>query len=290
MLSVPLVIEKVFRNKVLGEINKKAITRKLYKFSPLRKKMNVVAGNKLKETFGGNLRLFCIGGSALAGDVEKFLQEAKFPYSMGYGLTETSPLVTGTDNFNVRFGSSGVTLDGMEIKIETPDRETGEGEVLIKGPNVMLGYYRDTEQSDEVLSKDGWFRSGDLGIVDKDGYLFLKGRSKNVIIGSNGKNIYPEEVESIVVEQEFVAESLVLDRNGALEARVHLNYEQIDNIFEIQKMNEPEARKVVEKILDDIHKNANERLNTFSKINKIIEQVEPFEKTPTQKIKRFLYS
>jgi len=290
MLSVPLVIEKIYRNKVLAEINKKSITKKLYKFSPLRKKMNSVAGKKLKETFGGNLRLFCIGGSALAGDVEKFLLEANFPYSMGYGLTETSPLVTGTDNFSVRYRSAGITLEGMEIKIENPDKETGEGEVLIKGPNVMKGYYRDSEKTEEVFTEDGWFRSGDLGTVDNDGYLFLKGRSKNVIIGSNGKNIYPEEVESIINEQEFVAESLVLDRDGALEARIHLNYEQIDNVFEIQKMNEPEARKIVEKILGEIDKNANERLNNFSKLNKIIEQVEPFEKTPTQKIKRFLYS
>jgi len=178
----------------------------------------------------------------------------------------------------------------MEVKIDNPDKETGEGEVLIKGPNVMKGYYRDPEKTDEVFTEDGWFRSGDLGIVDNDGYLFLKGRSKNVIIGSNGKNIYPEEVESIITEQEFVAESLVLDRDGSLEARIHLNYEQIDEVFEIQKMNEPEARKIVENILNDIHKNANERLNSFSKISKIIEQVEPFEKTPTQKIKRFLYS
>lgn len=290
MLSVPLVIEKIYRNKVLGEINKKTITKKLYKFSLLRKKMNGVAGKKLMQTFGGNLRLFCIGGSALAGDVEKFLIEAKFPYSMGYGLTETAPLVTGTDNFNTRFRSSGVTLEGMEIKIDNPDKETGEGEVLIKGPNVMTGYYKDPEKTDDVLTKDGWFRSGDLGIVDNDGYLFLKGRSKNVIIGSNGKNIYPEEVESIILEQDFVAESLVFDRGGVLEARVHLNYEQIDDVFEIQKMNEPEARKIVDKLLNNIHTNANERLNSFSKLNKIIEQVEPFEKTPTQKVKRFLYS
>ena len=290
MLSVPLVIEKIYRNKVLAEINKKAITRKLYKFAPLRKKMNSVAGKKLKDTFGGELRLFCIGGSAIAGDVEKFMLEAKFPYSIGYGLTETSPLVTGTDNFNVRFRSSGTTLVGMEVKIDNPDKETGEGEVLIKGPNVMKGYYKDPEKTDEVFTKDGWFKSGDLGVVDKDGYLFLRGRSKNVIIGSNGKNIYPEEVEAIINEQPFVDESLVIDRDGSLEARIYLNYEQIDDVLQIQKMNEPEARKIVEKILNDIHINANERLNNFSKIKKIVEQVEPFEKTPTKKIKRFLYS
>jgi long-chain acyl-CoA synthetase len=290
MLSVPLVIEKIFKNRVLSEINKKTLTRILYKVAPLRKKMNSVAGKKLKETFGGNLRLFCIGGSALAADVEKFMQEAKFPYSMGYGLTETSPLVTGTDNFKVKFKSAGFILDGMEIKINNPDSETGEGEVLIKGPNVMKGYYKDPEQTKEVFTKDGWFCSGDLGMVDKDGYLFLKGRSKNVIIGSNGKNIYPEEVEAIINEQRFVAESLIIDRDGKLEARIHLNYEQIDEVFEIEKINESKARKIIDEILKDVFNKSNERLNSFSKLSKFVEQIEAFEKTPTHKVKRFLYN
>ncbi len=290
MLSVPLVIEKIYRNKVLIEINKKGLTRKLYKFALLRKKMNVVAGKKLAETFGGNLRLFCIGGSALASDVERFLQEAKFPYSMGYGLTETSPLVTGTDNIKVRFQSAGSILNGMEIKIESPDSETGEGEVLIKGPTVMKGYYKDPEKTAEVFTKDGWFRSGDLGFVDTDGFLFLKGRSKNVIIGSNGKNIYPEEIEAIINEQGYVAESLIIDRDGKLEARINLNYEQIDEAFDIAKSSEAEARKTVDKILNNVFNKANEQLNSFSKLSKYVEQVEPFEKTPTHKVKRFLYN
>ncbi|MDA3861085.1 MAG: AMP-binding protein [Melioribacteraceae bacterium] len=290
MLSVPLVIEKIYRNKVLAEINKKSLSRNLYKFSHLRKKINSVAGKKLSETFGGNLRLFCIGGSALAADVEKFMQEAKFPYSMGYGLTETSPLVTGTDNINVRYKSAGKILNGMEIKIDNPDKDTGEGEVLIKGPNIMTGYFKDPEKTAEVFTSDGWFRSGDLGIEDSDGYLFLKGRSKNVIIGSNGKNIYPEEVEAIINEQSYVAESLILDRDGKLEARVHLNYEQIVEFFEIEKADESKARKIIDEILKDVFNKSNERLNNFSKLAKCVEQVEPFEKTPTHKVKRFLYN
>jgi long-chain acyl-CoA synthetase len=178
----------------------------------------------------------------------------------------------------------------MEIRIEDPDAETGEGEVLIKGPNVMQGYFKDPEKTAEVFTEDGWFRSGDLGFVDSDGYLFLKGRSKNVIIGPNGKNIYPEEVEAIINEQSFVAESLVIDRDGKLEARIHLNYEQIDESFGIIKLNESEVRKIIDKILSDIFTKSNERLNSFSKLSKYVEQVEPFEKTPTQKIKRFLYN
>ena len=139
----------------------------------MRKKLNSVAGKKLKDTFGGKLRLFCIGGSALAEDVERFLIEADFSYLIGYGLTETSPLVTGTDNFNVRFRAAGPPLEGIRIKIDNPDKDSGEGEVLIYGPSVMKGYYKDHEETAKVLIEDGWFRSGDLGSIDKDGYLFL---------------------------------------------------------------------------------------------------------------------
>lgn len=227
--------------------------------------------------------MFCIGGAALAADVEKFLIEAKFPYAVGYGLTETSPLVTGTDNFNVRFGASGTTLIGMEVKVFDPDESSGEGEVYIKGPNVMKGYYKDPEKTSEVLTKEGWFKSGDLGYIDKDGYLFLKGRSKNVIIGSNGKNVYPEEIESIIGENNFVLESLVYESGGKIIARVHLNYDEIDEELGLKDVNESEARKKVNQLLNDIMAFVNSRVSSFSKINKIIEQPEPFEKTPTKK-------
>lgn len=223
MVSVPLIIEKIYKMKILPEINKNKVSRNLYKIPVFRKKINKIAGKKLLKTFGGNLRLFPIGGAALAPDVEKFLHEAKFPYAVGYGLTETSPLVTGTNNFNVRLGAAGKTLYGMEVKIANKDEVTGEGEVYIKGPNVMQGYYKDHEKTKDVFTEDGWFKSGDLGYLDKDGYLFLKGRSKNVIIGSNGKNIYPEEIESVINENEYVLESLVYHLEGKLIARVHLN-------------------------------------------------------------------
>lgn len=290
MISVPLIIEKIYKMRVLPEINRKALTRNLYKIPAVRKKINMIAGKKLLKTFGGKLRMFCIGGAPLPPDVEKFLMEAKFPYAVGYGLTETAPLVTGTDNVQARFGSSGKTLYGIEVKISDPDSLTGEGEVLIKGPNVMRGYFKDPDKSKEVLSDDGWFRSGDLGYIDDDGYLFLKGRSKNVIIGSNGKNIYPEEVESLIGENNFVLESLVYETGGKLTARVHLNYEELDEEYGLKDVNESEARKTIDKLLNQILKNVNERVSTFSKLNKIIEQPEPFEKTPTKKIKRYLYS
>ncbi len=289
IVSVPLIIEKIYKMKILPEINKKKVSRSLYKIPLFRKKINKVAGKKLLQTFGGNLRLFPIGGAALAPDVEKFLNEAKFPYAVGYGLTETSPLVTGTDNFNVKLGAAGTALIGMEVKIVDADKTTGEGEVFIKGPNVMKGYYKDPEKTIEVLTKDGWFKSGDLGYLDKDGYLFLKGRSKNVIIGSNGKNIYPEEIESVINENEYVLESLVYNTEGKLVARVHLNYDALDEGMNFKNKDEQEVRKSIRDLLDDLIKNVNSRVSTFSKLNKIIEQPEPFEKTPTKKIKRYLY-
>lgn len=285
MLSVPLVIDKIYRMKILPEFKKNFFLKNLYSVAPIRKKLNGVAGKKLKETFGGKLKMFCIGGAALAPDVEKFLREAKFPYAIGYGLTETSPLVTGTDQTKTRFKSAGKTLPGVEIKIDQTGGN-GEGEIMVKGPNVMKGYYKDPEATKEVLNDD-WFKTGDLGSIDKEGYLFIKGRSKNVIIGPNGKNIYPEQVESVVNELDYVLESLVYDSNKSLVARVYLNYEAIDTDF--AGLAEVDLRQKIKEILDDIHKKANENLSSFSKINKVVEQVEPFEKTPTQKTKRYLY-
>jgi long-chain acyl-CoA synthetase len=248
-----------------------------------------MAGKKLLQSFGGKLRLFCIGGAALSSDVELFLYEAGFPYAIGYGLTETSPLVTGSDTKNIKLRSAGRPLKGVEIKIDTSDLNSDEGEILIKGPNVMIGYYKNPELTKEVFTEDGWFRSGDLGLIDSEGYLFIKGRSKNVIIGANGKNIYPEEIESILNSFPFVAESLVLEKDVQLIAKIYPNYDEIDKEYNIQKLTETEVREIKNKIFAEILTQINERVNTFSRITKIIEHPIPFEKTPTQKIKRYLY-
>lgn len=290
ILAVPLVIEKIYRLRILPEFNKKIILKGLYKIPAVRKRLNKIAGKKLLKTFGGELRMLCIGGAPLAADVEKFLQEAEFPYAIGYGLTETSPLATGTTPEFVRFRSAGKAIPGVQLKIKNPDPKNGEGEILIKGDNVMKGYYKDPDKTKEVFEEDGWFKTGDLGVIDSDGYIFIKGRLKNVIIGSNGKNIYPEEIESIINEQPFVLESLVVERGNDLIAKVYLNNDDIDSQFNIQKENEAHARSVINKILSDLQTKINLRVNTFSRINKIIEQREPFEKTPTQKIKRYLYT
>ncbi|MDZ7765719.1 MAG: AMP-binding protein [Melioribacteraceae bacterium] len=289
MIAVPLVIEKIFKLRIQPQLTSKFVVRNMYKVPTVRKKLHKVAVKKLLQTFGNELRMFCLGGAALSAEVERFLKEGGFPYAVGYGLTETSPLLTGTNPQGVRFRSAGKVIPEVQIEIREEDPNTGEGEIYAKGPMVMQGYYKDPEKTKEVLSDDGWFKTGDLGVMDKEGYLFIKGRSKNVIIGSNGKNIYPEIIESIINENPYVMEVLVHDRENKLIARVFLNSEAIDQEFEIEKLNETKTREIIDKILVDILHEVNNRVSSFSKIHRVIEQAEPFEKTPTQKIKRYLY-
>lgn len=290
ILTVPLIIEKIYRSKVIAEIRRKKLLRILYKFPTIRKAINKTAGKKLIETFGSNVRFFGIGGSKLSAEVEKFLREAKFPYAIGYGLTETSPLVAGSDAANTKYRSTGPIVEGLEVKIENPNPKTGIGEIVVKGPSVMKGYYKDEEITSLVLSADGWFHTGDLGMFDDDGYLYIKGRLKNVILGPSGENIYPEAVESIINRSEDVIESVVYDDHGQLAARIYLDYESLESEFSELKLNESQIKKNIADKLENIKKEVNEKVSSFSKLSRVIEQTEPFEKTPTQKIKRYLYT
>lgn len=287
MLTVPLVIEKVYKNKILPQFQKSAILKKAYENEFLRKKLHKVAGKKLYKSFGGCLHFFGIGGAKLATEVEKFLKEAEFPYAIGYGLTETSPLLAGANPRQTRIGSTGPAAPGVQLKINSPDPYHQEGEIWAKGPNVMKGYYNDPELTAQVFTKDGWFRTGDLGIFDKDNFLYIKGRLKNVLIGPNGENIYPEEIETQINACDYVLESIVYYDQGKIAARVHLNYSSLDK--DLKVTGELELKKKIEELLKKIQQQVNKKLTGFSRINKIIEQTEPFEKTPTQKIKRFLY-
>jgi len=290
MLSVPLIIEKIYKNRVLPKLTSSFIMRNLYKNSFIRKKLNKIAGKKLLETFGGRLRFFGIGGAALAPYVEEFLIEAEFPYTVGYGLTETAPLLAGTNiNLQPKFRSTGPAFYGVELKIKDPDPVTKEGEIMASSPSVMLGYYKDKEKTDEVL-KDGWFLTGDLGYIDEDGYLFIRGRSKNVIIGSDGKNIYPEQLESIINQNEAVLDSLVLEQNSKLVARVHLNYELLDKRFRADKNTDAMVKEEIAEFLEELRLKVNNQVASSSKIVKFIQQIEPFVETPTKKIKRYLYA
>ncbi len=291
MLVVPLIIEKVFRAKILPKFQKSPVTRFLYSLPPMRKLLHRVAAKKLYETFGGKLRFFGIGGAKLDPTVEQFLNEGKFPYAIGYGLTETSPLLAGAVGKNVRIGSTGIAMEGVQLRLGDADLKTGEGEIQAKGPNVMKGYYKAPELTQEVFTEDGWFKTGDKGWYDKDNFLYIKGRIKNMIVGASGENIYPEEIESVINKMRFVLESLVLEKKGKLVAMVHLNMEEVEQNFKHMK---EEAHQYIqdksEEILEEIHKKVNAELNKFSRLQKIILQPTPFEKTPTKKIKRFLYA
>jgi len=291
MLTVPLIIEKIFFNKVMPTFRDKLILKLLYKVPFLRKKLNGVAGKKLIKTFGGNLKFYGIGGAKLNKTVEKFLIEAKFPYAIGYGLTETAPLLAGSNPQKSIFDSTGPAIVGIELKINNPDQKTGEGEIWAKGPNVMKGYYREPEMTKEVLTPDGWFKTGDLGTFDHNNNLYIKGRLKNMIVGASGENIYPEEIESIINNFRFVAESLVVQQKGKLVALVHINMEELEKKYQSLKQDmTKQFEDKVDEVLKELQEYVNSQVNKFSQIQKVVLQSDPFKKTATLKIKRFLYT
>ncbi len=289
ILSVPLVIEKIFKMQIHPQLTKNFLMKALYKTPMFRKILHQAAGHKLMKTFGGKMHFFGVGGSLLSPDVERFLYEAGFPYAIGYGLTETSPLIAGCGPSAVKFRATGVTLPSLQVRIANPDPKTGEGEIQVKGDTVMKGYYKDPERTKDSFTADGFFKTGDLGVLTKANYLYIKGRIKNVIIGSNGENIYPEEIEAVLNEDEYVLESLVYEHDKKIYARVFLNYEILEKQHGFKKIINSQLQKVISDLLDQIRIRVNQNVSTFSRIHKIIEQKEPFEKTPTQKIKRFLY-
>lgn len=289
ILTVPLIIEKIFKLQVYPQLTRNLLMREMYKLPPIRKALHKVAGKKLMKTFGGALHFYGIGGALLSHDVERFLYEAGFPYAIGYGLTETSPLIAGCTPAVVKFRSTGTVLPELDVRIDNPDPKTNIGEIQIKGPTVMRGYYKDKDRTEQAYTADGYFKTGDLGLLTRNNYLYIKGRIKNVIIGPNGDNIYAEEVEAKLNEAETVLESLVYESSGNIVARVFLNYEILDKLHGIAKMGSAQSEKFIEKHLLELRGHINANVASFSRIHKIIEQKEPFEKTPTQKIKRFLY-
>ncbi|MEA3504356.1 MAG: AMP-binding protein [Bacteroidota bacterium] len=290
MLTVPLIIEKIYKKSILPKFNSSSVIKFLYKIPVIRKKLNRIAGKKLYETFGGNLHFFGIGGAKLDGTVEKFLKEAKFPYSIGYGLTETSPLVAGSNPKSAKLQAVGLALVDVEMIIDNPDKKTGEGEVWVRGANVMKGYYKDPEKTKEVLTEDGWFKTGDLATINKDGVLYIKGRLKNMIVGASGENIYPEDIESVINNFRYVVESLVVQKKGKLVALVHFNKEELD--LQYNHLKEDVTRYVdvkLDELAIELQQYVNSRVNRFSRVELVITHENPFQKTATHKIKRFLY-
>ena len=290
MLTVPLIIEKIYKKQIQPVFSKNLFIRLLYRILPVRLLLNRMAGKKLLKTFGGELNFFGIGGAKLDPTVEKFLKEAKFPYSIGFGLTETAPLAAGAGPAATRLNTIGPAMPGCEVKINQPDGKNGQGEIWIKGPNVMKGYYKEPDLTKEVLSEDGWFKTGDLGSFDKKGYLAFKGRLKNMIVSASGENIYPEEIESVINNFKNVVESLVIQRKGKLVALVRLNMEELEAQYHVLRDQAELYNEKINELQQELHQYVNAHVNKFSQVQMILFQSEPFERTPTQKIKRFLYA
>ena len=283
MLTVPMIIEKVYKGSVLPTIkNSRTLTWMNEHMNGL---MCWIIGMKLKATFGGHMSFYGIGGAKLDPEVEKFLLKAKFPYAIGYGLTETSPLLGYSMHGWRTVGSFGYPVYNVKLKLHNVDPTTGEGEVVAQGPNVMLGYYKDPVRTKSVFTEDGWFRTSDIAVQDEKGRFFIKGRNNNMILGPSGENIYPEEIENVVNNIEGVSESIIVERNGRLVALV-----QPSEDF-IQWNNESED-KLYEKLdnwKDKILSFTNKNVNKSSQVSSVEVMKEPFEKTATQKIRRFKY-
>ena len=283
MCSVPLIIEKVYKASIVPTIERSRVLSWMRKKTP--KLLYFLIGKRLYKTFGGKLKFFGIGGSKLDPVVEDFLIKAKFPYAIGYGLTETAPLITNACVGKTKVGSIGVPAYNVQVKLDNINPETGEGEIIAKGDNVMLGYYKDPERTRQVLSDDGWFRTNDLACMDEKGRFYIKGRLNNMILGPSGENIYPEEIEQVINNFGGVNESLVMERDGKLVALVKFddnvlnwNQETEDKFFE-----NLQAKKKA--VLDYVNKH----VGKSSKVNSVEVVKEDFEKTATHKIRRFKY-
>ena len=283
MLTVPLIIEKVYKGSVLPTIQKsRTLTWMNEHMNGL---MCKIIGMKIKKTFGGHMSFYGIGGAKLDPEVERFLLKAGFPYAIGYGLTETSPLLGYSMHRWRTVGSFGYPVYNVTLKLHNVNPETGEGEIVAKGPNVMLGYYKDPIRTKSVFTEDGWFRTSDIAVQDEKGRFFIKGRNNNMILGPSGENIYPEEIENVINNVEGVNESIVVERNGKLVALVqpHENFIEWDNESEDKLYEKLDTWK--EKVLKMVNKN----VNKTSQVSSVEVMKEPFEKTATQKIRRFIY-
>ena len=299
MLSVPLIMEKLYKTQIQSKFAGNSFKRMIYKNPIFRILIHRIAGKKLYQTFGGRLKFFGIGGAKLDSRVERFLKEAHFPYAIGYGLTECSPLLAGTGVHNTKLQSTGFAVPGVELKINNPDKK-GVGEIWAEGPNIMKGYYKNPEATAEVLTEDGWFRTGDFGKLDFRKRLFIKGRLKSTIIGASGENIYPEDIETVINNAKFVVESLVIEEDGFLVAKVLLDIDELEKNIEhfksVIEVKKEKGKQAFHELDEKYHawsqsfmKEMNGKLNRVSQIKRVDIMEKPFEKTASQKIKRFLY-
>ena len=281
ILSVPLVIEKIYKKQLLSVISKPHM-KILLAIPGIN---NILFGKireKLTETFGGRFKEVVIGGAAFNADAEKFFKKIKFRFSVGYGMTECGPLISYASWDTNKLGASGRAVDTLKVNIDSPDPENVVGEIILKGENVMTGYYKNEKATREMFDDNGWMRTGDLGIIDKEGNIFIKGRNKSMILGPSGQNIYPEEIEAFINNKDYIVESVVISVDNKLIALIFPDYEMMkrDNISEEQLI----------QILDKTRKEVNERLPDFMAVSKYKLHPEEFVKTPKRSIKRFLYT
>ena len=280
VIAVPLVIEKIYKSKVKPVLEKEGI-RFLMKLPGL----NQVVMNKIKtelvNAFGGEFYEVIIGGAAFNKEVEAFFKQIGFPFTVGYGMTECAPIIT-YDDWNVeKLNSCGKAAPNLEVKIDSADPENVAGEILVKGDNVFLGYYKNEEATNAVFTEDGWFRTGDMGVLDADGSLFIRGRSKCMILGPSGQNIYPEEVETVINSQPYVVDSLVVEEDGGLTGIIYPDF--------AQGAKEGMDQKTFAKFIEDMLPELNKELPNYARLKKIKVMTEDFERTPKKSIKRYLY-
>jgi len=281
ILSVPLVIEKIYKKQVLPAIRKPHM-KLLLMLPGLKNIILKKIREKLVAVFGGNFRELVIGGAAFNAEAEEFFRQMKFPFTVGYGMTECGPLISYVGWKDSRPGSAGKAVDTLEVKIDSPDPANKSGEIIVRGDNVMLGYYKNDEATQEVLGADGWLYTGDLGRMDKDGHIYIRGRIKSVLIGSSGKNIYPEEIEAQFNNKPFIAESLVVQRGEKLIVLISPDFE------EMEKAGQKEEN--LAEIYNHYLKTVNHHLPGFMQVSKYEIHPKEFQKTPKRSIKRFLYS
>ena len=280
VIAVPLIIEKIIRKKVFPKIQNNRM-RLLLQMPVISKKVREMICQEVLKAFGGNMYEVIIGGAALNQEVERFLKRIDFPYTVGYGATECAPIICYRDWHTFAPGSCGCAALHQEVKIVSPDPQRIPGEILTKGPNVMLGYYKNPEATAETIDRDGWYHTGDLGTMDADGNVFINGRSKNMLLGPNGQNIYPEEIEDKLNSMTMVIESIVVQRDNKLVALVHPDMDEAKNMG----FSEEDLQNIMEQNRNGL----NELIPAYEKISEIEIHMEEFEKTPKKSIKRYLY-
>jgi long-chain acyl-CoA synthetase len=280
ILSVPLVIEKVYKKQILPAITKPAM-KVMLKVPGINKILFKKIREKLETSFGGRFKELVIGGAAFNSDAEKFFKKIGLRFSIGYGMTECGPLISYDGWKTARIASCGKAVDTLEVKIDSPDQEKTVGEIILRGDNVMLGYYKNDKATNDVIDENGWMHTGDLGVIDKDGYIYIKGRSKDMLLGASGKNIYPEEIESLINNYKYVTEAIVISEDDKLVGLVYPDYDALRTAGI--------GDEGLAAALDEIRKDVNSRLPDYMAVTKFRVHPEEFAKTPKRSIKRYLY-